>query len=74
VLGFVVVGVINAVVNKDAVAHYLGGHLVRANALGATIGVITPLCCCSAIPTAIALYHAGSGRGPAYAFLIATPW
>jgi uncharacterized membrane protein YraQ (UPF0718 family) len=73
-LGFVVAGVINAVVNKDAVARYLGSNLVLANLLGATIGVITPLCCCSAIPTAMALYRAGSRRGPACAFLIATPW
>ncbi len=74
VLGFVVAGVINAVVNKDAVARYLGGNLVLSNLLGATIGVVTPLCCCSAIPTAMALYRAGSRRGPACAFLIATPW
>ena len=74
VLGFVVAGVINAVVNKDAVARYLGGNLVLSNLLGATIGVVTPLCCCSAIPTAMALYRAGGRRGPACAFLIATPW
>jgi len=74
VLGFVVAGVINAVVNKAAVARYLGGNLVLSNLLGATIGVVTPLCCCSAIPTAMALYRAGSRRGPACAFLIATPW
>ncbi len=74
VLGFVVAGVINAAVNKEAVARYLGGNLVLSNLLGATIGVVTPLCCCSAIPTAMTLYRAGSRRGPACAFLIATPW
>lgn len=74
VVGFVVAGVINAVVNKEAVARYLGGSPVVANLLGATIGLVTPLCCCSAIPTAMALYRAGSRRGPACAFLIATPW
>ncbi|HEV2461606.1 MAG TPA: permease, partial [Ktedonobacterales bacterium] len=74
VVGFVVAGVINAVVNKEAVARYLGGSPVVANLLGATIGIVTPLCCCSAIPTAMALYRAGSRRGPACAFLIATPW
>jgi uncharacterized protein len=74
VVGFVVAGVINAVVNKEAVARYLGGSPVAANLLGATIGIVTPLCCCSAIPTAMALYRAGSRRGPACAFLIATPW
>jgi uncharacterized membrane protein YraQ (UPF0718 family) len=74
VVGFVVAGVINAVVNKEAVARYLGGPPVVANLLGATIGIVTPLCCCSAIPTAMALYRAGSRRGPACAFLISTPW
>jgi uncharacterized membrane protein YraQ (UPF0718 family) len=75
VLGFVVAGVITAVINKEAVARHLGGrNLLLSNLLGATIGVVTPLCCCSAIPTAMALYRAGSRRGPACAFLIATPW
>jgi uncharacterized membrane protein YraQ (UPF0718 family) len=74
VVGFVVAGVIDAVVDKEAVARYLGGPPVIANLLGATIGIVTPLCCCSAIPTAMALYRAGSRRGPACAFLIATPW
>ncbi len=74
VVGFVIAGVINSVVNKEAVARYLGGSLVVANLLGATIGIVTPLCCCSAIPTAMALYRAGSRWGPACAFLIATPW
>lgn len=74
VLGFIVAGVINAVVNKDMVARYLGGSLLVANALGALIGIVTPLCCCSAIPTAMTLYRSGSRRGPACAFLIATPW
>ena len=73
-LGFVVAGAIDAVVNKEAVVWYLGKSVVISNLLGATIGVVTPLCCCSAIPTALTLYRAGSRRGPACAFLIATPW
>jgi uncharacterized protein len=74
VLGFVVAGVIDAVVNKTAVVRYLSGSLLGANLLGALVGIVTPLCCCSAIPTAMALYRAGSRRGPACAFLISTPW
>jgi uncharacterized membrane protein YraQ (UPF0718 family) len=62
------------VVNKEAVVRYLGHNLIVSNLLGATIGVVTPLCCCSAIPTALTLYRSGSRRGPACAFLIATPW
>ena len=74
VLGFFLAGVINAVVNKQAVADRLGRNVVAANALAATWGFLTPLCCCSAIPTALTLFRAGSRRGPACAFLIAVPW
>lgn len=73
-IGFVIAGVLDTVINKQAVVRYLGGNLILSNLLGATIGVMTPLCCCSAIPTALTLYRAGSRRGPACAFLIATPW
>ena len=73
-IGFVIAGVLDAVINKQAVARYLGGNTIVSNLLGATIGVVTPLCCCSAIPTALTLYRAGSRKGPACAFLISTPW
>jgi uncharacterized membrane protein YraQ (UPF0718 family) len=74
VLGFFVAGILNAVVNKAAVARHLGGNVVGANALAATWGFLMPLCCCSGIPTALTLYRSGSHRGPACAFLIAVPW
>ena len=75
VLGFFLAGIINAVVDKQAVADRLGGkRLLAANALAATWGFLTPLCCCSAIPTALTLFRAGSRRGPSCAFLIAVPW
>jgi uncharacterized protein len=74
VLGFFVAGILNAVVNKAAVARHLGGNIVGANALAATWGFLMPLCCCSGIPTALTLYRSGSHRGPACAFLIAVPW
>lgn len=74
VLGFFVAGILNAIVNKAAVARHLGGSIVGANALAATWGFLMPLCCCSGIPTALTLYRSGSHRGPACAFLIAVPW
>ncbi len=74
VLGFFLAGIINAVVNKQAVASHLRGNVVAANAIAATWGFVTPLCCCSGIPTALTLYRSGSRRGPACAFLIAVPW
>lgn len=48
--------------------------MLGANALAAVWGFLTPLCCCSGIPTALTLYRAGSRRGPACAFLISVPW
>jgi uncharacterized protein len=74
VLGFFIAGVLNAVVNKAAVARHLGGNIVGATALAATWGFLMPLCCCAGIPTALTLYRSGSRRGPACAFLIAVPW
>ena len=47
---------------------------MRANAVASTWGFLTPLCCCSGVPTAVTLYRSGSRRGPACAFLIAVPW
>jgi len=73
-VGFVLAGVINAVVNKPALARHLGGSVLRANAVASTWGFLTPLCCCSGVPTAVTLYRSGSRRGPACAFLIAVPW
>jgi uncharacterized protein len=73
-LGFFLAGIINAVVNKKMVASRLGGNAFGANALAAVWGFVTPLCCCSGIPTALTLYRAGCRRGPACAFLIAVPW
>jgi uncharacterized membrane protein YraQ (UPF0718 family) len=74
VLGFFVAGILNAIVNKAAVARHLGGSVAGANALAATWGFLMPLCCCSGIPAALTLYRSGSHRGPACAFLIAVPW
>lgn len=72
-IGFVFAGVLDAVINKQAVVRYLGGNLITSNLLGATIGAVTPLCC-SAIATALTLYRGGSRKGPACVFLIANPW
>ncbi len=63
-LGFLLAGVINAVVNKEIVARTLRRSALGANALAAVWGFLTPLCCCSGIPTALTLYRAGSRRGP----------
>ena len=74
VLGFFVAGLLQAVVRPDALRRLVGGGRLRSNLAGATAGFFTPLCCCTAIPTATELYRATGRRGPACAFLIATPW
>ncbi|OYV77052.1 MAG: hypothetical protein B7Z66_06455 [Chromatiales bacterium 21-64-14] len=74
VLGFFAAGLLQAVVRPDALRRLVGGGALRSNLAGATAGFLTPLCCCTAIPTAIELYRATGRRGPACAFLIATPW
>lgn len=74
ILGFFVAGLVNAYIRKEAILEYLGKGGIKGNALASVVGFIMPLCCCSAIPTAITLYRRGAGRGPACAFLIATPW
>lgn len=74
VLGFFVAGLLQAVIRPDALRRLVGGGVLRSNFAGATAGFLTPLCCCTAIPTAIELYRTTGRRGPACAFLIATPW
>src|SRR5215831_4722715 len=73
-VGFFIAGLINAAINKEAVASRLGRNVVWANALASVWGFLTPLCCCSGIPTAMSLYRFSNRRGPTCAFLISVPW
>ena len=73
-VGFFLAGLINAAINKESVARRLGGNIVWANALASVWGFLTPLCCCSGVPTAMSLYRFSNRRGPTCAFLISVPW
>lgn len=74
VLGFFVAGLLQAVIRPSALQRLVRGGVLRSNSVAAVSGFATPLCCCTAIPTAIELYRSTGRRGPACAFLIATPW
>jgi len=74
VFGFLVAGLIQQFVRAQALQRLVSGGVVRANLVGSVIGFVTPLCCCTAIPTAMSLYRQTRRAGPACAFLIATPW
>ncbi len=72
-LGLFTAGLIKALVPETALQRWVGGSgpgvVIRAAVMGAPL----PLCSCGAIPTALALYRGGAGRGPTTAFLIGTP-
>ncbi|AOV17647.1 hypothetical protein BJI67_11775 [Acidihalobacter aeolianus] len=74
VLGFFFAGLLQAVIRPQALQSMVRGGVLRSNAVASVAGFATPLCCCTAIPTAVELYRATGRRGPASAFLIATPW
>jgi len=73
VLGLFVAGLIRAFVSTPLVQRYMGGRGIGAIARAAVMGAPLPLCSCGAIPTAVAFYRGGAGKGPATAFLIGTP-
>ncbi|MCG5511446.1 SO_0444 family Cu/Zn efflux transporter [Ectothiorhodospira lacustris] len=72
-LGLTMAGLVKALISEKMLGKALGGDGVKRVALAAVMGAPLPLCSCGAIPTALALYRGGAGRGPATAFLIGTP-
>ena len=72
-VGFFAAGMIKAFVPEDVLQRLVGGSGLLDIARAAVIGAPLPLCSCGAIPTALALYRGGAGRGPTTAFLIGTP-
>lgn len=72
-LGLFAAGMIKGLVSEEFLKRWLSGSGLWAVSRAAVVGVPLPLCSCGAIPTALALYRGGAGRGPAVAFLIGTP-
>ena len=73
VLGLFVAGLIRAFVPVHLVQRYMGGRGIGAITRAAVMGAPLPLCSCGAIPTAVAFYRGGAGKGPSTAFLVGTP-
>jgi uncharacterized membrane protein YraQ (UPF0718 family) len=72
-IGFVLGGLVHALVPMSAVRRHLGRRGFVASLKAAAIGVPLPLCSCSVIPTAAALRRSGASRGASASFAIATP-
>jgi len=71
--GTAIAGVIQVLVDKDAIARYLGKPGLKSVALAAVFGVPLPLCSCGVIPTAVSLRKNGASKGAVLSFLISTP-
>ena len=72
-LGLVVAGLVRGLVPRARIRQWLSGDGIRPILRGAVLGVPLPMCSCGAIPTALALYRGGAGRGPTTSFLVGTP-
>ncbi|HKM14373.1 MAG TPA: SO_0444 family Cu/Zn efflux transporter [Marinospirillum sp.] len=72
-LGLLLAGLIKAYMPESMIQRWIGGRGVGSISRAAIIGMPLPICSCGAIPTALALYRGGAGRGPSTAFLIGTP-
>jgi len=72
-LGLFASGLMKALLPTSVLKRFIGGEGIGGITRAAIMGAPLPLCSCGAIPAALTLYRAGAGRGPATAFLIATP-
>ncbi|OFZ23894.1 MAG: hypothetical protein A2202_02475 [Bdellovibrionales bacterium RIFOXYA1_FULL_36_14] len=72
-LGFLLAGLIKALISDEQVKRWLGGNSLWAVIKASIIGVPLPLCSCSVIPTAVSLKKSGASNASTSAFLISTP-
>lgn len=72
-LGFLIAGLIKALVPDEKILKHLGGNDLRSVAIASAIGAPMPLCSCSVLPTAAQLRKGGASKGATTAFLISTP-
>ena len=72
-LGFVVAGLLSAVISPEWVERHLGGSGPGQVVKASLFGVPLPLCSCGVIPVAASLHRHGAGKGATTAFLLSTP-
>ncbi len=72
-LGFLVAGILNALIPKRMVSKYLGQNNFKSVFNASLLGVPLPLCSCGVIPTGISFYKNGASKGATNSFLISTP-
>jgi uncharacterized membrane protein YraQ (UPF0718 family) len=72
-VGFLAAGLIHVLVSREWMTRHLGGRGFGTVVKAAIIGAPLPLCSCSVLPAAYALYHKGASRGATVSFLISTP-
>lgn len=73
VLGFLIAGVLHAVVPATVYSRYLASTGLGSVVTAAALGVPLPLCSCGVLPTAVSLRRNGASRASTTSFLIATP-
>lgn len=72
-LGFLIAGLIKALIPHDWLQKHLGGSSIRSVVKAALIGAPLPLCSCGVVPAALGLRRAGASKAATTAFLISTP-
>lgn len=72
-LGFLFAGILHVLVPQRLFSKYLSKNNWVSVLYATLFGIPLPLCSCGVIPTAMALYKEGAGRGAVISFLIATP-
>ncbi len=71
--GFLMAGILSAVLSKDFVRKHLGGRSWVQSLKAALVGVPMPICSCGVIPLAASLREHGASRGATASFLASTP-
>ena len=69
-----VMGMVNSYFTPERTRALLAGRTEGvANVMGASLGIVTPFCSCSAVPLFIGFVQAGVPLGVTFSFLIAAP-